>query len=152
VRCHGPRRGGLRFVDDGATDEAPSGQRAPFQPDRYGDRWVPVLIAWVTPAEAPDFASDVAGQAGSVALTGQNGRVAFVTGQIELDWAKFAAMLRRPVGVASARLIVMRELGHLVGLAHVNDPVELMCATSGGALDYARATAPAWPSWFRGTP
>lgn len=127
---------GLRFVDDGATDEAPSGQRAPFQPDRYGDRWVPVLIAWVTPAEAPDFASDVAGQAGSLALTGQNGRSVFVTGQIELDRAKFAAILQQPLGAAAARLIVMHELGHLVGLAHVNDPAELMYATTGVALDY----------------
>ncbi|MGH8894018.1 MAG: peptidase, partial [Actinomycetes bacterium] len=36
---------GLQFVDDGATDEAPSEDRALYQPDRYGDRWAPVLVA-----------------------------------------------------------------------------------------------------------
>lgn len=30
----------------------------------------------------------------------------------------------------------MHELGHLVGLALVNDPAELMYATTGVALDY----------------
>jgi hypothetical protein len=40
------RATGLQFRDDGTTSEAPSGQREPFQKDRYGDRWAPVLIAW----------------------------------------------------------------------------------------------------------
>ena len=55
---------GLVFVDDGATTEAPSPQREAFQPDLYGDRWAPVLFAWATADEVPDFGVDVAGEAG----------------------------------------------------------------------------------------
>jgi hypothetical protein len=40
---------GLQFVDDGDTDEMPSKGRAAYQPDRYGERWAPLLIAWVPP-------------------------------------------------------------------------------------------------------
>jgi hypothetical protein len=50
---------GLRFVFDGATSEAPSRERPSYQPERYGDRWAPVLISWVTSRENPDFAADV---------------------------------------------------------------------------------------------
>ncbi|WP_432519770.1 hypothetical protein [Kineococcus sp. SYSU DK006] len=32
---------GLRFIDDGATTEAPSPQRRPYQSERYGERWAP---------------------------------------------------------------------------------------------------------------
>ena len=55
---------GLKFVPDGTIDEAPSRRRGSFQPERYGDRWAPVLVAWQSADENPDFAADVAGQAG----------------------------------------------------------------------------------------
>ncbi|NAZ75610.1 hypothetical protein GTQ99_09285 [Kineococcus sp. T13] len=58
---------GLRFIDDGATTESPSAQRQPYQPKRYGERWAPVLISYVTTAEVPDIAAAVIAQAG---LTG----------------------------------------------------------------------------------
>src|SRR5690606_37787550 len=63
---------GLRFVDDGVTDEGPSDQREPYQPDRYGDRWAPVLVTWSTAREQPEFAGDTVGRAGSqlIALPG----------------------------------------------------------------------------------
>jgi len=48
------RATGLKFVDDGTTSEAPSRDRAMYQPDRYGQRWAPVLIAWHTPIDNPD--------------------------------------------------------------------------------------------------
>src|SRR6185436_2348212 len=48
---------GLRFVYDGLTSEAPSRQRPSYQPERYGDRWAPILITWVTPADNLDFAA-----------------------------------------------------------------------------------------------
>src|SRR3712207_1135620 len=37
---------GLRFVYDGETDEIPADERPSYQPDRYGDRWAPLLIGW----------------------------------------------------------------------------------------------------------
>lgn len=42
---------GLELVFDGYTDEPFTGDRPPFQPERYGDRWAPVLIGWQGEAE-----------------------------------------------------------------------------------------------------
>jgi hypothetical protein len=117
---------GLRFAYDGATSEAPSRARPSYQPKRYGDRWAPVLISWVTPQENPDFAADVAGQGGSasVGLPGQPS--AYVTGAVELDSGQMANILQRPEGDQIVRAIVLHELGHLVGLGHVTDASQLM--------------------------
>ena len=43
---------GIAFEYDGLTDEEPSIYRESFQPDRYGDRWAPVLIAWADPDDS----------------------------------------------------------------------------------------------------
>src|SRR3954447_19219232 len=60
---------GLRFIDDGTTTEAPSDDRAAFQPDRYGERWAPVLITWSGPRESKDLSGSTIGTGGSQALT-----------------------------------------------------------------------------------
>jgi hypothetical protein len=116
---------GLTFVDDGPTDEAPSSQREPYQPDRYGDRWAPVLIAWATPNEVPDFGIDIAGEAGAVRVTTPSGDSTYVSGVVYLDPTKYTEIAVRS-GQAVADSIILHELGHLVGLAHVNDPAQLM--------------------------
>ncbi|WP_222195358.1 matrixin family metalloprotease [Modestobacter italicus] len=128
---------GLRFIVDGATDEAPDEQRQPFQPDRYGDRWAPVLVTWDTVTEQPDFAADVAGQAGSLAVSVGDGPGVYVTGAVELDAAQFTDILSRPGGQAVARAIVLHEFAHLVGLDHVDDPTQLMYPTTSDVLDFA---------------
>ncbi|WP_299959151.1 matrixin family metalloprotease [uncultured Modestobacter sp.] len=128
---------GLRFVADGPTDEAADEQRAPFQPDRYGDRWAPVLVTWSTVAEQPDFVADVAGQAGSLAVSLGDGPDVYVTGAVELDAAQFADILSRPGGQAVARAIVLHEFAHLVGLDHVDDPTQLMYPTTSDVLGFA---------------
>ena len=120
------RATGLRFVYDGVTSEAPSRQRPAYQPDRYGDRWAPVLVAWVTPAENPDFAADVAGQGGSSAVGLRDQPRVYVTGTLELDAGKLASILERPDGKRVVRAVVLHELGHLVGLDHVSDASQLM--------------------------
>jgi Matrixin len=129
---------GLRFVYDGTTGEPPAKNRALYQPDRYGKRWAPVLISWDTTAEDPTLAAEVAGEAGS-ARVGFPGRPAvYVTGSVALDAAQFAQLLIRPGGTAAARAIVLHELGHLVGLAHVADPTQLMFPeASPGVVDFA---------------
>jgi Matrixin len=129
---------GLVFVDDGGTDEAPSPQREPYQPDRYGRRWAPVLVAWSTPRESPDLAAAVAGAAGSTAVTTTAGQRVYVTGQVQLDARQLADDLAGPHGAAQVRAVLEHELGHLVGLAHVDDPTQLMYRESTGAVtDYA---------------
>jgi hypothetical protein len=120
------RATGLQFVDDGATTEQPSAQRRPFQPERYGDRWVPVLVAWVTAAEEADVSAGVVGQAWSLPVSTSASRQAYVTGQVQLDAQQITEMLGQPGGWDEVRAVLMHELGHLVGLDHVNDPSQLM--------------------------
>jgi hypothetical protein len=117
---------GLRFVYDGPTSEAPNSQRALYQPKRYGDRWAPVLISWVTPKENPDFAADVTGEGGSAHVGFPNRPSAYVTGAVELDTKQIANILQRHDGRQVVRGIVLHELGHLVGLGHVADASQLM--------------------------
>ena len=127
---------GLRFVYDGATSEAPSRQRAPYQPMRYGDRWAPVLISWVTPNENPDFAADVTGQGGSSRVGLPNKPSAYVTGSVELDAGQLTSILQRPNGKEVVRAVVLHELGHLVGLSHVTDASQLMYPQSQPGITY----------------
>ena len=122
---------GLQFVADGATEEAPSTTDRPtYQPDLYGNRWAPVLVAWSTPTEAPELAGDVAGSAGSASV--KSGDTAFyVTGQVVLDGPSIAELMGDgPNGLAVAQGVVTHEMGHLVGLGHVDDPHELMNPTA----------------------
>jgi hypothetical protein len=129
---------GLRFVYDGPTDEAPSPDRAVFQPDRYGDRWAPVLIAWQTEEENAALAGDFVGEAGSTAVSLGDGPRIYVTGTVSLDATQFPEILTHRDGPATARGIVLHELAHLVGLAHVDDVTQLMHPeTQRGISDYA---------------
>lgn len=119
------RATGLQFVDDGATTEAPTERRAVYQPDRYGKRWAPVLVTWSNEAETPALAGDVAGLGGSAAVH-RDGIDVYVTGAVTLDADEIARLLTTPNGSAVALGVVTHELGHLVGLDHVDDPDELM--------------------------
>lgn len=128
---------GLQFVYDGLTDERPTRDREPFQPDRYGDRWAPVVIAWETAEENPSFLTAIAGEAGSQWMSIGGGPGVLVTGAVSLDEAEFDRILATPGGEAFARAIVLHELAHLVGLDHVTDSSQLMYPTASDVLDFA---------------
>jgi len=129
---------GLTFVYDGGTDEASTLDRAIFQPERYGDRWAPVLFSWESDVANPHLAGEIVGEGGSTAVSIGGGPEVFVTGTVSLDAGQFPQILHRRNGTAIARAIVMHELGHLVGLDHVDDDRELMYPTSqGDVLDFA---------------
>lgn len=116
---------GLDLRLDGLTDETPTPDRAAVQPDRYGDRWAPVLVAWTDPGTVPELAGTVAGMAGGLAVPAPSGVRAYVTGTVLLDGPDLAAIGDR-AGADGPRSVVLHELGHLVGLAHVEADEELM--------------------------
>ena len=127
---------GLQLVNDGATSEAPSEDRSSYQKDRYGDRWAPVLIAWATRSEVPDFGVDIAGEAGPTQVRTPSGNSTYVSGVVYLDPIKIQE-IRRTAGEPAARAVLLHELGHLVGLAHVDDPAQVMAPRgSGKIVDY----------------
>ena len=124
---------GFVFIDDGETAESFSSERNPYQPGRYGKRWAPVLIVWETPAEQPRFATDaasdqpyLAGLGGSQAITGDQGSAVFVTGTIQLNAEALTRALAHPDGPAQVGGVIQHELGHVLGLGHVQDPTQLM--------------------------
>ena len=128
---------GLRFVADGVTLEPPSDDREAYQPQRYGKRWAPVLIAFTDPSHTPALKGDVIGAAGSIRVEAGIGgnRLAtpvYVTGQVRLDLPQLVGDAReqRPGRDLRSltRLVAQHELAHLVGLDHVEDQRQLMFA------------------------
>lgn len=124
------RATGLVFIDDGATTEAPAAKHVSYQPARYGDRWAPVLIAWETNVEEPrftnpEYGTTVLGLGGSEAVSVGSIPFTYVSGQLELNGPALGRMIARD-GAAAARGVIEHELGHVVGLDHVNDATQLM--------------------------
>lgn len=116
---------GLQLTMEGSTDEGPAVDRPAFQPERYGDRWAPVLLAWTDPTEVPELAGAVTGVGGSVLVRGRGSAPAvYVLGIVLLDGPQAASMLGG--GDAAVRALVLHELGHLLGLDHVEDDTQLM--------------------------
>jgi hypothetical protein len=129
---------GLQFIADGWADEPSTLDRAIFQPARYGDRWAPVLIAWESDVQNPALAGEIVGEGGSTAVSRGDGPQVLVTGTVSLDAGQFPQILHRRNGTAIARAIVLHELGHLVGLGHVDDDQQLMYPeTQGDVVDFA---------------
>jgi hypothetical protein len=90
-----------------------------------GELREPVLIAWSDPEHVDGLAGNVAGRGGSVAV-GEGSEQRYVTGQVALDGPDLADHSEE-----ERFAVVLHELGHLVGLGHVDDPAELMHPSGG---------------------
>ncbi|MBM9459528.1 matrixin family metalloprotease [Nocardioides sp. zg-536] len=124
---------GLRFEYVGRTDRRPEWARE-FVP--IGRR-EPVLISWATAEEVAELDGDVAGIGGAVAVSAPAGDwLRYVTGGVTLDADTFDDLDDERDGDAYARAILLHELGHLVGLGHVDSPAELMYDDNLGRLDF----------------
>ena len=116
---------GLEFVAEGDTDEMPSHARPPYQPDRYGDRWAPLLIGWV-PVGSTDLelGNGVQGVSLAVAVPGRDAAPSLVSGQVVLDATNRVASGFGP-GTTDGE-VLLHELAHAIGLGHVLDPTQVM--------------------------
>lgn len=127
---------GLVLEYAGTTDEVPAVERTLIQPERYGDVWAPVLVAWADEATLPELAGAVAGVGGSAAVPGADGEGQWLAaGRVVLDKADVGAMLEHPAGQAQARGLMVHEMAHVLGLDHVEDPAELMFPVSSTRTD-----------------
>ncbi len=108
-----------------------------YQPDRYGDRWAPVLVGWRTPDQEPGLAGDVAGLGGSASAGPEGGPLAWVTGSVTLDGPEASASSRPRgrrggPGDPAARARPRRRAGARVGLRQL-----MASTTTGEVLDFA---------------
>ncbi len=146
-------RTGLQFVFDGTTaeyvghssDDTPD-HRESYQPLRYGDRWAPVWIG----ARPDNVATGTVGVAQPVVHANERvtsqiqveidgvvqtisvGEPTFITGTVSYHWQPYygASVL------AELPAVILHELGHLVGLGHVNSTAELMYTSLTGVSDF----------------
>jgi RES domain-containing protein len=117
---------GLDLRVTGTTDERPRAERPPYQPNRYGHRWAPVLIAWASPHEGGiRLRSTDRGVAVPIAV-GAPGDRTYVTGQVALNAERTDLDAGFDDRSRSWGSTVLHELVHVLGLDHVDDPTQLM--------------------------
>lgn len=127
------RATGVQFEFAGETAERPVRER-PARQSRYGSGYAPILVAWSDPAETPRLEGDVIGLGGSSALRSRAGAASrYVTGTITIDAPQSRELLaRRPrTGMRVVEGVVLHELGHVLGLDHVDDASQLMNGEGG---------------------
>jgi len=116
---------GVGFVFEGYSREQPSMQRRIYQPRRYGKgEWAPVLFAWVPPERLLQPDDQAVGAAGSTYVQNERGRFVYVTGVVTFN-AEAKLLNGFELGDSWGD-VALHELGHLVGLAHVEDDTQVM--------------------------
>lgn len=113
---------GLTFLDQGTSQDRDFDDR-----EARGATPDPVLIGWADEDEVADLAGDVAGLGGAVSVW-DRGRWRYTTGSVVLDTEAFSRLDERRQGREVELAILLHELGHVVGLGHVEDRGELMHA------------------------
>jgi hypothetical protein len=122
---------GLDLLLEGLTEEAPDPERPLVEPDGSGWRWRPVLIAWAHP-DTHGSGLTAADRAVALPVAVRDGdRESYVTGQVVLNAARpdlVPGFADRSTAVGAT---LLHELGHVLGLDHVDDPGQLMSVDPG---------------------
>ncbi|WP_459985030.1 matrixin family metalloprotease [Nocardioides sp. AN3] len=120
---------GLRFDYDGISEDS-------WESRQRGTKAGPVLIAFLQQFNSEKATSDAVGLGGSTTLK-INGMMMphYATGAIALKQDWFARQSAEH-NTAAEQAVVMHELGHVLGLGHVEDPAQLMYSSNHGQLTY----------------
>src|SRR5438093_2690662 len=126
---------GITFVYDGLSSELPRRDRQPDDPRTFGQRWAPVLIAWVKPDQTDIAFSGNGHDFAAVArpLTAPTDPRQFVSG-----WIAVNQLDPNPPGWSEPGdqgPTILHELGHIMGLNHVSSKAELMEPSGGLVTD-----------------
>jgi hypothetical protein len=129
---------GITFVDDGMTDE--TDRSNPSLPNRYGNRWAPILIAWLHfPDSQTNGQQQILGNTLPFSVDGVtvSARLRFNVDAYndEATKAPIGDGFGPPAGSGAGPIgrnnitwgrIVLHELAHVAGLGHSSDPGSLM--------------------------
>ncbi len=63
------------------------------------------------------------------------GPKSYITGSLELDTPQVTELLASPGGADYVLAVMQHELGHVMGLDHVDDPIQLMYPEIGAPPD-----------------
>jgi hypothetical protein len=116
---------GMTFVNDGPTDEPASVSRPRSQPERYGNRWAPVLVVW---DRGENFRMAPTNPAGGRSFPVDQVSVSGVL-IVNVDAVGAVPGSSPPNGFGEGTTwgrVFMHELGHVVGLGHVARSDQIM--------------------------
>lgn len=129
---------GITFSYGGTTNEMPTSDWGFGPSASFPSGWQPLLIGFAAPGQSDLLDGDNAGAAFPVTLEfTSTGELVDVSGAAVID-TDLAAQLPMGFGGVSVGSIVLHELGHALGLAHVQDTDEIMHPVVGPW------TPPAW--------
>jgi hypothetical protein len=117
---------GMTFAFDGTTSEVPTSSWGFGPSASFPKGWQPLLIGFPKPGQSDLVDGDNAGAAFPVTLEfSSTGQLVDVSGAVAID-GDLAGVLPMTFGGGSVGSVVLHELAHAVGLAHVNDKGEIM--------------------------
>ncbi len=127
---------GLVWEAEGYVNDPVALERDPLV-DEDGWHWAPVLIGWSTEAQTPELADNTAGVGGPMVSRGAYGPHEYLrSGTVILDLDQFPTDLSNATERLRAKALIMHELGHVVGLDHVDDQHQIMYPAALSQLDW----------------
>lgn len=124
---------GLVFVFDGYTEEQASFEGPILT---RGDDWeyAPMVIGWGSATQAPELGGDTTGVGGARVTPGAYTDTEFLrSGIVIIDTSDMPEAIEAYEDKARTTAVLLHELGHVVGLGHVEDRGEIMFPSTVGA-------------------